>query len=120
MARSLSHLTGHELAALAAPFENPSYARAKGRNLGLVDNRQKHSNLKLLSTEVALSSDILGKLEGMETNDDDLIDEYARAHSAGRRALSQAEKRPEQVYPAAGYLKHLRGLLSERFPALAG
>lgn len=32
MTRSLSHLTGHELAALASPFENPNHRSQRGKN----------------------------------------------------------------------------------------
>ena len=42
MARNLSHLTGHELAALAAPFENPSYARSARKSLITPSRRRKY------------------------------------------------------------------------------
>ena len=42
MARNLDHLTGRELAALAAPFENPRYARSGRKSLVTPSKRGKY------------------------------------------------------------------------------
>jgi len=102
-------------ATLAAPFENPSsgpdYTRpmTAKKSLGRVDKRQDLADQKLLATEIALAGNLLGQLEH---DDDDLVEEYSRVHSQAVRTLRE---RPERIGADGRYLKHLRGLVTDRY-----